>query len=363
MIGEVWLCSGQSNMDWNYYTGVNDLQPELDLGVQNNIRFFYIGKQTSPYPQDDTHGKWVVCDSNNLKQFSAVAYFYAKKLQQQLNVPIGLIQASWGGTPAEVWTPAEKIHSNATLKKSYEKLDSFIWWPKTPGVVYNAMLSPITNYSVAGAIWYQGEGNTAAPATYSTLLTTMIDSWRNAWKKNFPFYFVQIAPFTYGKGYAAAILREQQSIASKYDNTGMVVISDLVDDTSNIHPRNKKDVGIRLANMALSKTYAKHDVVIKYPVYDKVEFKDNKMLISFLGVGERLVSTGEKITAVEVAGSDRVFYPAEAKISNNMLEVWSKMVKKPVAVRYSFSNAGVGNLFSKFGLPVTPFRTDDWPVE
>lgn len=363
MIGEVWFCSGQSNMDWNYWVGVNDIQPELDLGTQPGLRFFYISKSTSGYPQDDTRGQWAVCDSNNLKSFSAVAYFYGKKLQQELHVPVGLMQASWSGTPAEVWTPAEKINSNAILKRSNEKIDSAMWWPKNPGVAYNAMIAPVQDYSIAGAIWYQGEGNVASPGTYSTLLTTMIDSWRNAWKKNFPFYFVQIAPYAYGRKNEGVIIREQQTIASSHPNTGMVVISDLVDDTTNIHPKNKKDVGLRLANMALAKTYHKDTIVVQYPVFDRIEFSEGKVTIAFLWVGGELLSTGSTVSALEIAGSDRVFYPAESKIDKNVLTVWSKMVKEPVAVRYGYTNAGIGNLFNKFGLPVIPFRTDDWPLE
>lgn len=363
MIGEVWYCSGQSNMDWNYYVGVKDMQPELDLGRQNNIRLFFIPKATAVYPQEDVRAQWAVCDSNNLKSFSAVAYFFAKKLQQELKVPVGLIQGSWGGTPAEVWTPAEKINNNVVLRRSYEKIDSFNWWPKTPGSTYNAMVAPVINFSIAGAIWYQGEGNTAAPSTYSMLLTTMIDAWRNAWNKKFPFYFVQIAPYTYGKGFAAAVIREQQAIAAAHDNTGMIVIPDLVDDTTDIHPRNKKDVGIRLGNMALAQTYHKDSIVVQHPVYDRLQFSADKAEIGFLYTGGSLHSLGGAVTALEVAGADRVFYPAEGRIEKNVLMVWSKMVKEPVAVRYAFSNAGVGNLFSVFGLPVIPFRTDDWPLE
>lgn len=363
MIGEVWYCSGQSNMDWNYYLGVRDMQQELNLGRQNDIRLFQIPKTTASFPQDDIRASWAVCDSNNLKSFSGVAYFFAKKLQQELKVPVGLIQGSWGGTPAEVWTPAEKINNNVVLRQSYEKLDSFNWWPKTPGATFNAMVAPVTNFSIAGAIWYQGEGNTAAPSTYGSLLTTMIDSWRNAWNKKFPFYFVQIAPFTYGKGFAAAIVREQQTKASTHENTGMVVIPDLVDDTTDIHPRNKKDVGYRLGNMALALTYHKDSIVVQHPVYDRLQFASDKVEIGFLYTGGSLHTLGGNVTALEIAGADRVFYPAESKIEKNVLIVWSKMVKEPVAVRYGFSNAGVGNLFSGFGLPVIPFRTDDWPVE
>ncbi len=363
MTGEVWFCAGQSNMNWNFYNGVNNMQPELDLGTQNDLRFFHITNNTANYPQDDIRGQWSVCDSNSLKSFSAVAYFFAKRLQEELHIPVGLIQASWNGTPAEPWTPSEKIYSDPVLKNSYSKLDSSVWWPKTPGLIFNAMVAPVVNFSIAGTIWYQGEGNTTAPSTYSILLSALIDSWRNAWGKNIPFYFVQIAPYTYGKPYVGAILREQQVIASKHYNTGMVVITDLVDDTANIHPKNKKDVGLRLANKALVQTYHHDSIMVQYPEFEKIQVVGDKAYINFLYLGGSILTAGNTIQALEIAGNDRVFYPAEAKVEKDVLIVWSKMVPDPAAVRYSFSNAGVGNLFSSFGLPIIPFRTDDWDIK
>lgn len=364
LIGEVWFCSGQSNMDWNYWVGVNDIQQELNLNKQDSIRFFQVPKTTADYPQDDVRGaEWTVCDSNNLKSFSAVAYFFAKKLQAQLHVPVGLIQSSWGGTPAEVWTPAEKINNNVVLRKAYEKVDSFVWWPKTPGSTFNAMINPVINYTIAGAIWYQGEGNLASPFTYRMLLTTMIDSWREAWKKKFPFYYVQIAPYTYGTPYVGSIVREQQALTSKHSNVGMVVVSDLVTDTTDIHPKNKKDVGARLANWALAETYHQSGFPHKHPQYSQMEIKSNRAFIHFTNVENGLMSSDKKITALQIAGYDRIFYPAEAKIEKNALVVWSKNVTAPAAVRFSFTNAGIGNIFNKEGLPVVPFRTDDWPLQ
>jgi len=362
MIGEVWVCSGQSNMDWNYYVGVDSFQKELNLNRQNNIRFFYVAKSTAAYPQEYTRGEWTVCDSNRLKSFSAIAYFFGKKLQASLHVPVGLIQASWGGTPAETWTPAEAVCSDTLLQKSYQKLDSFAWWPKTPGAAYNAMIYPLVQYKIAGAIWYQGEGNTANPDTYGDLFTTMIRSWRNAWKKNFPFYYVQIAPYTYGAGYAGSIVREQQAKASAYENVGMIVIPDLVSDTTNIHPQNKRDVGFRLANYALAQTYQQQGVAYRHPQYASLNINGSKAYIRFSYAGGSLIARGAANAALEIAGADRMFYPAQAKIEKDVLVVWSSFVKYPVAVRYAFSNAGIGNLFSKEGLPVIPFRTDDWPL-
>jgi sialate O-acetylesterase len=221
------------------------------------------------------------------------------------------------------------------------------------------MIAPVIRYNIAGAIWYQGEGNVVAPETYGRLFTTMIRSWRKAWEKDLPFYYVQIAPFTYGKG-GGYILREQQAASMKLENTGMVVISDLVDDTTNIHPKNKHDVGLRLANWALAETYHKSGIAYKNPAYTTMETKGNKIWVSFENAEQGLVVKGKGIKEIFIAGADKVFYPAEAKVEGSRLVVSSKSVRQPVAVRYQFSNAGIGNVFSKEGLPMAPFRTDDW---
>jgi len=364
LIGEVWICSGQSNMEMNEQWGLPDVKAELPTATANkNIRFFYIPKTTSSTPQDDCKASWTVCDSNTLKAFSAVGFFFAKKLNTGLNVPIGLINANWGGTPAEVWTPADLVNNDPELKASAEKQQPYDWWPKTPGATFNGMLTPVTNFSIAGAIWYQGEGNTIAPYTYGKLLTTMIDSWRKAWNKNIPFYYVQIAPFTYENNFIGSIIREQQTKAMMHDNVGMAVITDLVDDTTDIHPKNKHEVGYRLANWALAETYHQPGIVYKSPIYKSIDVEKDKAIISFDNVPTGLMSKDNNITALYIAGADKVFYPAMAKVENAKLIVWSKQVAQPVAVRFSFSNAGIGNLFSKEGLPVAPFRTDDWELD
>jgi len=363
LIGEIWVCSGQSNMEMNERWGLPDVRAELAGCANNSIRFFSIAKATSPNPQDDCYAKWVNCDSNTLKSFSAVGYFFGKKLNKDLNTPIGLINASWGGTPAEVWTPAGLINNDPELKASSDKLQSFNWWPRDPGAAFNGMIAPVTSFSVAGAIWYQGEGNTAAPDTYGKLLTTMIDSWRRAWNKDLPFYYVQIAPFKYGTTNVGNLIREQQANVLKHANTGMVVVSDLVDDTADIHPKNKHDVGYRLANWALAETYHKTGIFYKSPVYKSMSVNKDKAVISFDNARNGLMTKDKKITTLFIAGADRNFYPAEGIIQGDKLIVWSKSVKQPVAVRFSFSNTAIGNIFSKEGLPVAPFRTDDWAVE
>lgn len=363
LIGEVWVCSGQSNMQMSQEWGLPDVKAELPNSYNKNIRFFQIPQTTSLYPQDDCVGQWKVCDSNTLKSFSAVGYFFGRKLNTELNVPIGLINSSWGGTPAETWTPEKIVNADTTLVNAAAKIKPAAWWPHAPGLTYNAMIFPLTNYTIAGTIWYQGESNTNTAATYTQLLTAMIDSWRRQWNKDFPFYFVQIAPFKYGNYNIGPLLQEAQTAAMKHSNVGMAVITDLVDDTNDIHPKNKHDVGLRLANWALAKTYHKPIAVYKSLFYSNLDVQKGKAVITFDETDAGLHLKDKKIKELYVAGEDKIFYPAEAKIQGDKLIVWSKNVTQPAAVRYAFGNTAIGNLFGKGELPVAPFRTDQWDVD
>jgi sialate O-acetylesterase len=364
MIGEVWVCSGQSNMEWSYWNKLKDIADELPTAANPNIRFFQIPKATSDYPQDDCPARWMQCDSNTLKSFSAVGYFFGKKLNKELNVPVGLINSSWGGTPAEVWATKESIESDPVLKEAAAKIPQAAWWPFLPGKTFNAMIAPFTNFSIAGAIWYQGEGNTTFPNTYSKAFTTMIDSWRKAWEKEFPFYYVQIAPYAYETKYAGARIQEQQALSMRHKNVGMIVISDLINnDPKELHPSNKHDVGYRLANYALGHTYGKNGIAYKSPAYKGMAISKDRITVQFDNVPTGLVAKDKTITELYIAGADKVFHPAQASIDKDKLVVWSKEVKEPVAVRFAFGNTAIGNLFSKEGLPVVPFRTDDWELQ
>ena len=360
LIGEVWVLSGQSNMEMCETWGLPDVREELPTCYNSQIHFFHVPRTTSLNPQDDVNAKWTECDSNTLKSFSAVGYFFAKRLNKELHVPVGLIEAAWGGTPAEVWTPADLVSGDSTLKAEAAKQLPHEGWPYLPGYCYNGMIAPLTSFSIAGVLWYQGEANVDAPDCYARLLETMIGSWRKVWNNNFPFYYVQIAPFTYGGKNQAALLREQEAAVQTFGNTGMVVISDLVSDTTNIHPKDKHDVGIRLVNWALAATYHQPGIVYKNPWYLGMEPKGDRIIISLADVPTGLVVKGGDIRTLYIAGDDKVWYPAEGKIEGSRLIVSSREVKKPVAVRYQFSDAGIGNLFSKEGLPVAPFRTDNW---
>lgn len=233
-----------------------------------------------------------------------------------------------------------------------------------PGSIYNAMIYPVTRYAIAGAIWYQGEANVTAASTYSELLSTLISSWRRAWQKDFPFYYVQIAPYAgYGDNSSSAFLREAQTKALSTPKTGMIVITDLVDNIDDIHPKMKKEVGIRLANYALAETYGKKDIVYKSPLYRTMRIEKDKVWLYFDNADKGLLSRGDTLSEFFIAGNDKNFVPARAKIEKNAVVVSSKAVKDPVAVRFAFRNGAKPNLFSKEGLPVNPFRTDNWDVQ
>jgi sialate O-acetylesterase len=362
MIGEVWICSGQSNMEMNNTQQIKD---ELPNCKNDNIRFFTVAKATSEFPQDFADGKWVSCNEETLRRFSATGYFFGKKLHQELNVPIGLIQSAWSGTPVELWEPNDVIESDPAMKEAASKIREVAYRPNKPGLIYNAMIYPISNYTIAGTIWYQGEGNTARAYAYQKMFTGMIGAWRKQFNNEFPFYYVQIAPYTYESTYEAALLMEQQTRSLSYPKTGMVVITDLVDNIKNQHPLNKLDVGIRLANLALSETYKK-DIPIpgyKSPMYKRMEIGNGKINLYFDNAPNGFKIKGEgNPTEFLIAGSDQNFVPADVKLEKDRIVVFNKQILNPVAVRFSFSNTGMSNVFNKEGLPITPFRTDNWEV-
>ena len=225
------------------------------------------------------------------------------------------------------------------------------------------MIYPLTNFSIAGAIWYQGESNANSYYAYEPLITGMIDAWRKQWNKNFPFYFVQIAPFSYGFKNVGALLRESQTKSANHLNTGMVVITDLVPDTTNIHPTPKKEVAKRLADLALNQTYGNTTIPCQSPIYTSHVVEKDKIKVQFSNVQNGLMAKGAEINSFEIAGSDKIFMPAQAKIEGNSVLVYNKNIKNPVAVRFAFNNTAIPNLFNKEGLPVNLFRTDNWEMD
>lgn len=362
MIGEVWLCSGQSNMALSASSGIKQAIDEMPHANNQQMRLFYIEKSTADYPQEDCKGHWVVCNPDDFKRFSAVGYFFGKRLQENLHRPVGLIDAAWEGTSAEDWLPAELVEKDSVLRSSANKVwKSDEWWPSKPGVCFNAMISPIAHYKVAGTVWYQGESNSDASSSYQQLFSTLISSWRKAWQQEFPFYYAQIAPYSgYAANDAGARLREAQSKCMEIAHTGMVVIYDLIDDVNEIHPQNKRDVGLRLANYALGDNYHITGIFYKNPVYKSMKIENGKVKIFFNNAEKGLMSRGSSPTDFFISGADKKFLPAIAKIEGNTVVIYCPEVKNPIAVRFGFSNAAIPNLFSKEGLPVNTFRTDNW---
>lgn len=363
LIGEVWLCSGQSNMEWTPKAGIDNAAPEIAKANQPTIRFFTVSNRSAETPQLDLEGHWEVCTPESMTNFSAIGYFFGKQVQENLNVPMGLINSSWGGTPAEAWMNANVLVQNKMLAEAATKLPDVPWGPEESGSIYNAMLAPLTSYRISGALWYQGEANTINGSTYDLLLTAMIQSWRKEWGYEFPFYYVQIAPYKYGRPQEGAVVRDAQRRAlASIPNAGMVVVSD-IGDIKDIHPKNKVDVGIRLANLALNKTYAKRGLPASGPLYRNMNIEKDKIRITFDYADNGFLIKGKELTHFEIAGEDQQYVNATAKIEGNTILVQAKNVKNPVAVRFAWDNTAEPNLFNKEGLPASCFRTDDWEIK
>jgi sialate O-acetylesterase len=357
LFGEVWLCSGQSNMEWTAGMGIDNAEEEIKNADFSNIRFFNVNHQTSSYPQNNFIGAWSKCTPQTMINFSALAYFFAQHIHLQMNnVPIGLINSSWGGTPIETWMPELKITQNEYLSAGAAMIEEMEWGPNLPGRIYNSMIHPIAGYTIAGAIWYQGESNTGNHQYYTDMMTTLITSWREVWNINFPFYYVQIAPYMYEDIYQGAYLRNAQLKALKVPKTAMVVVSDIC-DTSEIHPSNKQDVGIRLGNIALVELYKVQNMLVHSPIYKNHIVNNNKILVNF-DYATGLYSTDKEIKGFEIAGEDKKYYPASAILKDTSVMVSSSLVKNPKYVRYAFRSTSLSTLFNSAHLPMSSFITD-----
>lgn len=368
LLGEVWFCSGQSNMEWTPRAGIKNLKAIKEANFPS-IRLFKVDHRSAETKQIDLEGSWQVSSYENLMDFSAVAFFFGVELNKALDVPVGLILSAWGGTPAEIWTDARYIEKDSLLEAYASMLSPVPWGPVVPGVAYNTMVSPLVNYRIKGSLWYQGEGNVVNGQGYDLLLSTLINCWRDAWGYDFPFYYVQIAPFNYGKPLEGAIVRDNQRKAMAVKNTGMVVVSD-IGNIEDIHPKNKKDVGIRLANWALNKTYKKSQNPFSGPIFRKMQLEGDKIRILFDYTEGGLICKGAQLTHFQIAGPDKRFYDAIARIEGETIlvelpEAHKGKVKwtSPVAVRFAFSNKAEPNLYNGKGLPASCFRTDDWEIE
>ncbi len=356
MIGEVWICSGQSNMQWPLSGGVHRGEEEIASADLPDIRLFQVVRKSSETEQIDLRGKWRVCRPETAKDFSAVGYFFAKQLQQNLKIPVGIINSSWGGTPAEAWIPAKYFTAKDSLREASEKLEPQPWGPQKPAFVYNTMIHPLRNIQIAGVIWYQGEANVINANYYEHVFSQLIASWRDIWKQELPFYFVQIAPFAYGQPEEGVLVREaQRRVKQKVGNTGMVVISDIA-DLEDIHPKEKLEVGNRLARMVLKQHYEALDELVESPLLSGIEIEKNKVYVKFEHC-EGLYFDPNSESLFELAGADGVFFPARARIRDERILVVSSEVKAPVYVRFAWGNTSVSNLFNVAGLPASSFST------
>ena len=366
MIGEVWICSGQSNMEMlmkGYKAQpVEGATEELLSCKDNELRLFYAKRLASLEPQQDLAGSWQEADIASVREFSATAYFFGKALRKALGVPVGLICTAFGGSACEAWMNADWLKAFPKVQQTITEEDVKKLQQRCPTALYNGQLKPLIGYGIRGAIWYQGEDNIPRYDYYAELLKTMVEGWRAEWKQgNFPFYYCQIAPYDYSLiGWEGSqYLREQQLKAeSMIPNARMAVLMDAGLEYG-IHPRKKRQAGERLAILALANTY---DVkgLPDFAMYKEVTFQNDTAVIAFDRSKEWVYfEHGPSSNNFEIAGDDRVFHPTEAWVSRNRVYVKSNKVKKPVAVRYAWRDWVEGDLMHD-GLPVSSFRTDDW---
>jgi len=410
LVGDVWICSGQSNMQMSV-SRVRDAEKEIARATYPAIRLFTVKRTPAAEPEKDCEGSWVACSPETVGGFSAVGYFFGRALHEHLDVPVGLVNTSWGGTPSEAWTSPEtvkkigafepivkrwdeQIATYAQRKAKWEatKDDRLAAWkeaaakakaagkrpprrprgpqdptldPHRPSVLFNGMIAPLLPMRIRGAIWYQGESNAGRAYQYRTIFPAMIRDWRTHWKQgDFPFLFVQLANFKKRQDEPGesdwAELREAQAMALSLPKTGQAVIID-IGEADDIHPKNKQDVGKRLALAARAVAYGE-DVTYSGPTYKSMKVEDGKVRLTFDHVGGGLVAKGGgPLKGFAVAGADKKWVWADARIDGNAVVVSSKDVAKPVAVRYAWADNPECNLANKEGLPASPFRTDDWP--
>ena len=377
LVGEVWLCSGQSNMEYamrkysNYQSNVKGYRPpedDLKNASNSNIRIFLVRRKYML--PDSTHAGWDVAIGRPLVDFSAVGYFYAKELYAKLHIPIGMISSAVLGSRIEPWIEASKLEIAPKMK------DGKVLEPLTadggdPGKFYTSMIQPLIPFSIRGFLWYQGESGCFLNETirYAYKQKALIENWRSEWNDaKMPFYFVQIAPYNYSQ---AKDVRphstdnlpefwESQALALQLPQTGMITITDLVDSIVDLHPGYKWEVGRRLSLVALNKTYGFKDIVCSGPTYQKMKVVNNIIEVTFSNTGSGLISRDEKaLTWFTIAGADGKFVSAVAVMKDNKVIVSSPAVPHPVAVRFAWHEAAQSNFINKEGLPAVPFRSDN----
>lgn len=364
LFGDVWLCSGQSNMEFNMNWGIDTTQEKYKIKGNSSIRFFQVEKNFDYNLVSEAKGKWVVCDAQTAKSFSTVGYFFGKKIQENIHQPVGLIGSYWGGTNIQDWMPKESF-DQTRLQISQMHNDPYEGSPRGYSILYNGMINPLLNYYIKGTIWYQGETNVDYDWNiYSKLLSSMINSWRFFMHNNMPFYTIQIAAWNGYPTRKAAVLREQvANVGKTVSNYGTISILDLIDDTTNLHPKVKREVGIRVADKILNEVYQQSQFPGVSPKIENIVFKNSKAIV-FIKSTDAIHSTKVEITEFELAGSDSIYYPAQAKIEKfNTIIVTSKKVSAPQYLRYCFKNAAVPTIFDSNGLSLLPYRSDAFEIK
>jgi sialate O-acetylesterase len=410
LVGEVWVCSGQSNMGLSV-NGALDADLEKAAANFPGIRLFQVPLETAIEPQKDVNAQWRRCTPETIGSFTAVGYFFGRQLHEVLGVPVGLIETAWGGTRAEAWASPEMLDKTAELKpildtwlervqqpenleqtKKYELAlgawakkaeaaraegkpvpnkpsahENSRWSRHHPSNLYNAMVAPLIPYAIRGAVWYQGESNAGRAYQYRTLMPATIQSWRDAWGQgDFPFYQVQLANFRAiqqqpGESAWAELQEAQHMIRKTIPNVDAVCITDL-GAALDIHPKDKQNVGKRLSRMALYDVYGMHDLIRQGPTFKSLTIDGNKAVIKFDTHDGKLISYyKEPLTGFAVAGEDQKWVWGQAKITNeDTVEVIAPGLDHPVAVRYNWADNPQGNLYNEAYLPAYPFRSDDW---
>jgi sialate O-acetylesterase len=372
LLGELWLCSGQSNMEMPMKGFKNQPVEGANMDILRstnpNIRVFTVKRNSTIEAQTDVTGKWEEANPLSIKEFSATGYYFGRLLNQTLNQPVGLVLSSWGGSCIEAWMSEDMLKAFPQVKIPKTKAD-IKELNRTPTTLYQAMIQPILGLTVKGMIWYQGESNYDRASSYTEMFKTMVSSWRSNWgqKDTIPFYYCQIAPYDYSiiteKGKEvinSAYLREAQAKAElQIPKSGMAVLLD-AGLKEGIHPTRKQIPGERLALLALTKTYGVQGVASESPLYKAIEIHGDTVQVSFDRCPMWVTCKGYESKLFTVAGEDKVFHPAKAWLVRSKMYVKSEMVKKPVAVRYAFENYVEGDLYSNEGLPVSSFRSDNW---
>lgn len=373
LVGEVWVCSGQSNMEWSVRAS-NNPEEEIKNANYPKIRIYNVVKAVADTPQSDCKATpWSEVSPQTIANFSAVGYFFGRHLHTELEgVPIGLIGSNWGGTASEPWAALPALQAKPSLKPLLDRWDAAVAKDpekagksnQRPANLYNAMIHPLVPFAIRGAIWYQGESNVGRAYQYRTVFPTMIESWRDAWGQGqFPFLFVQLAPFRYGNSDPAmcAELWEAQLMTLKtLPNTGMAVTTD-ISDIKDIHPRNKQDVGKRLALWAMATTYGQRRTAYSGPIYSHYTINGDRLVLHFNFARGLATRDGNAPSDFTLAGPDKKFHPAQATIEGNTIVLRSDAVPNPVAARFAWFDTAEPNLVNQSGLPASPFRTDDWP--